>query len=265
MPPAWCGSALGHTFTLTSTDSAVQVHAARVFSGLAIVPASPAQHEFVLAPRGDAELALGFAAMAGTLNSAAIDAAAGSLLLHAGSVAQADGGTAVLCGPSGSGKSTLTAVLAGRGYAYITDETVCLDPSTMRITPYRKPLVVKTGSFGRLGHLAPEPGSLAAACSGEMWLVAPEDLGGTDLPDVPLDPRLIVLPTYSAGSQVSIKRLGEGEAAYALGANSSQGLHRVDRPLEALARLVRRAPVYRLIHGDVKQAADAVERLWAAS
>ena len=218
-------------------------------------------------PRTDTvDVASYLTAMAGSINFAAIDAAAGSLLLHAGAIAHPDGGTAVLCGPSGSGKSTLTAVLAGRGHAYVTDETVCLDPLTLRITPYRKPVAVKAGSFGPLQHLAPEPGSLAAACSGSgMWLVAPADLGGADLPDVPLDPRLIVLPTYVEGSAVTLERLDEGEAAFALGGNSSQGLHRVDQPLEALARLVRRAPAYRLIHGDVQQAADAVEQLWAAS
>lgn len=238
----------------------------RLFEGLNNSDAYGSPNCFVLPALNAPELPDYVSAMAGTINFAAIDAAAGSLLLHAGAVALPHGGTAVLCGPSGSGKSTLTAVLAARGHAYITDETVCLDPLTLRITPYRKPVAVKAGSFGVLRHLGPTPGSVAAACTSEqMWLVAPSALGGAELPDAPLDPRLIVLPTYVEGSAVTLTRLGEGEAAFALGGNSSQGLHRLDRPLEALARLVRRAPAYRLIHGDVQQAADAVEQLWAAS
>lgn len=234
-----------------------------LFVGLAGAGPSSSHFRFVL-PRGDdPELSAHVAGMVGTINFAAIDAAAGSLLLHAGAVARPDGGTAVLCGPSGSGKSTLTAVLAGRGHAYVTDETVCLDPMTLRITPYRKPIAVKAGSFEVLRHLAPAPGSVAEACSGEMWLVAPADLGGRDLPPAPLEPQLIVLPTYMEGAALTVERLGEGGAAFALGGNSSQGLHRLDRPLEALARLVRRAPVYRLVHGDVQRAADAVEGLWS--
>ena len=249
-----------------SPDPAVNDHLRGLFEGLQDNFASASPYCFALPELTAPELPAHITGMAGTINFAAIDAAAGSLLLHAGAVAHPDGGTAVLCGPSGSGKSTLTAVLAGRGHAYVTDETVCLDPLTLRITPYRKPVAVKAGSFGALRHLAPEPGSVGEACTADgMWLVAPADLGGADLPDAPLDPRLIVLPTYVEGSAVTVTRLGEGEAAFALGGNSSQGLHRVDQPLQSLARLVRRAPAYRLQFGEVQQAADAVEQLWAAS
>ena len=258
-------AALGYTFTVRSLDESVQTYVERLLEGLLVGAETRIDQQFVVPVGESSDVAVALLAVAGTLNFAAIDAAAGSLLLHAGAVSQPDGGTAMLCGPSGSGKSTLTAVLAGRGYAYGTDETVCLDPITMRITPYRKPVAVKPGSYGVLQHLAPTPGSVAAACtSDEMWLVAPSVLGGAPLPDAPLDPRLIVLPTYVEGSAVTLERLGEGEAAFALGGNSSQGLHRLDQPLEALARLVRRAPTYRLIHGDVYAAADAVEQLWEA-
>ena len=202
--------------------------------------------------------------MVGSINFAVLGSASDHLLLHAGGVAKPDGSVAVICGPSGSGKSTLTTVLAMRGHAYVTDETVCMDPRTLRITPYRKPVALKRGSFATLPQLAPPPGSVAEACSDDMWLVAPADLGGAELPDAPLDPQLIVLPTYVAGAAVTVERLGEGEAAFALGGNSSQGLDRLEQPLVALARLVRRAPAYRLVHGDVQHAADAVERLWVA-
>ena len=244
----------------------VHAHLAGLFGGLNDEAGSGSTYCFELPGLDNPALPASVNSMAWAINAAAIEAAAGSLLLHAGAAAAPDGGTVVLCGPSGSGKSTLTAILAGRGHAYVTDETVRLDPLTLRITPYRKPVSVKPGSFGVLRHLGPTPGSVAAACTTEeMWLVAPSALGGAPLPDVPLDPRLIVLPTYVKGSATMLERLGEGEAAFALGGNSSQGLHRIDRPLAALARLVRRAPAYRLIHGDVHQAADAVEQLWAGS
>ena len=223
-------------------------------------------NRFVLPAANSGALPSSVAAMAGTLNFAAIEAAAGALLLHAGGVAHPDGGSVVFCGPSGSGKSTLTTVMAGRGYAYVTDETVCLDPLTLRISPYRKPVAVKAGSFEVLQHLGPPPGSVAAACSSEhLWLVSPTELGGAELPEAPLVPRLIILPTFLAGASLALDRLDEGEAAFALGGNSSQGLHRVGQPLQALARLVRRAPTYRMVHGDVHAAADAVEWLWQSA
>ena len=263
--PEWSGDALGYPFTFRSDDPAVVCHVVRLFAGLRGAESTGPPTAFWMPTLGDPGLPGSLTGMAGTINFAAVRAAGRSLLLHAGAVAHADGGTAVLCGPSGSGKSTLTAVLAGRGAAYVTDETACLDPLTLRITPYRKPLGVKPGSFAVLQHLAPRPGSVAAACtSDEMWLVAPSTLSSAPLPDVPLDPRLIVLPTYRQGSAITVERLGEGEAAFLIGENSSQGLHHADRPLEALCRLVRRAPAYRLVHGDVYAAADAVEQLWEA-
>lgn len=243
-----------------SHDEAVREHAEGLFGDL--TGPGPTPHVFELPPRDHEDLKVSFAAMAGTINFASIAAAHGSLLLHSGAVARPDGGCAVLCGPSGSGKSTLTSVLTQRGHAYVTDETVCLDATTLRITPYRKPVSVKPGSHGALEHLAPEKGSIAEATNGDIWLVPPTDLGGAPLPDGPLDPRVLVFPTYEHGSQVRVERLGEGETAHLLGGNSS-ALAMVEQPLESLARLVRRAPAYRIVHGDVRRAADEVERLLA--
>ena len=53
------------------------------------------------------------------------------------------------------GKTTLTAALVGEGLAYITDETVCIDPVSLKIEPFSKPLTVKPGSQELLRHLEP--------------------------------------------------------------------------------------------------------------
>ena len=202
----------------------------------------------------------GFLAVVGSLNLRAVAAAEGELLLHAGAVSRAYGGAVALAGPSGSGKSTLTAVLAQRGAAYLTDETVCLAPEDLRITPFRKPLSLKRGSWSVLPDLAPRDDEVDVGSS--QWFVAPDALGAGPVLGMPLLPELVVLPTFVAGAPVQTERLGQAEAAYLLGGNSVRLAQVRGGGLAALARLARRAPAYRVVHGDVRAAADAVMALW---
>ena len=46
-------------------------------------------------------------------------------------------GTGIVAFPASmnSGKSTLVAALVRAGYAYVTDETVAVDPTTLAVTP----------------------------------------------------------------------------------------------------------------------------------
>ena len=188
----------------------------------------------------------------------AIKAAGGNLLLHAGAIARLDGASAVLCGASGSGKSTLTAGLVTAGWAYVTDETVCLDPVTLRITPFRRPLSIKAGSHQVLAHLRPDPTHVGG------WVVPPGALKGAPLPEHPLLPELLVFPTYRLGARLEVTALSVGEAAFLAGTDSSR-LADSREPLRSLARLARRARSYRVVHGDLDVAVRTVSDLLAAA
>lgn len=73
--------------------------------------------------------------------TAAIDAGRGSrLMLHAACLAAPGTGAAIaLAAASGTGKTTATRRL-GPHFAYLTDETAIVDPVTLAVTPYAKPL-----------------------------------------------------------------------------------------------------------------------------
>ena len=248
--------ALGFRFRVDTADTGLAGHVDRLLAGCrsSVTEAGP------LLPVDDSPGSL--ISLVGTVNMRAIGAAGGSLLLHAGAVCRADGRAAVLCGPSGSGKSTFTAVLAGRGLAYVTDETVCLAPESLRITPFRKPLSLKAGSHHVLPHLRPPADPHLVRGSGGQWLVPPPALGGPPLPAGPLLPDVLVFPTHTPGAAVQVDRVPAAEAAYTLGGNTSRLRDVRDRGLPALARLVRRAPAYRVVYEDVHAAADAVQDLW---
>lgn len=103
------------------------------------------------------------------LNDIAINDSPGHLVLHAGAV-ERDDSIVVVAGPSGRGKSTLTAALVQRGFAYLTDEVVAVDPETLGVLPYPKPFDLDRSSAGLLGI---DPGR----ADGAKGKVAIEQLG----------------------------------------------------------------------------------------
>lgn len=73
------------------------------------------------------------------LNLLAIGHTPDKLLFHGGAV-ERNGLVVTVLGPSGLGKSTLTAALVQRGWGYLSDELVTVDPSSLRVEPYPKAL-----------------------------------------------------------------------------------------------------------------------------
>jgi hypothetical protein len=72
------------------------------------------------------------------------------VLLHAGAVTGADGRAVVISGPSGSGKSTTTLGLALRGFGYVSDDVVALDPDGT-VRGGAKPVSLRRPSLAVLG------------------------------------------------------------------------------------------------------------------
>jgi len=257
--------ALGFRFRLTCPDPASATYMAHILSGLEAAPSEGAV-EFALraAPAG-AQAGPGpdeVGHVVGTVNLRAIGASAGSLLLHAGAVARQDGGVAVLCGPSGSGKSTLTATLSSR-HAYVTDETVCLTPESLRITPFRKPLVLKQGAHKALSWLRPAEGTVPSPLEGDRWYLPPSSLTTASLPRQPLFPDVAIFPTYLPGEAVKVEEVAPAHAAYLFGTNSVQRESIRGGVLRCVARMARRAACFSLQYDDSERAADIIETLWA--
>lgn len=74
----------------------------------------------------------------------------GFLRLHAGAV-ERDGFVVAITGASGRGKSTLTTALVQRGFAYVTDELVAVEPGTGAVVPYPKAIDLDASSRELLG------------------------------------------------------------------------------------------------------------------
>jgi hypothetical protein len=88
--------------------------------------------------------------LAWRLNQRVLDRPTASVLLHAGAVTCADGRAVVISGPSHAGKSTTTLGLALRGFGYLSDDVVALDPGG-RIRGSLKPGSLRRPSLVVLG------------------------------------------------------------------------------------------------------------------
>jgi len=105
------------------------------------------------------------------LNQLAIANTPDKLLFHGGAV-ERDGVVVAVLGVSGQGKSTLTAALVQRGWHYVTDELVIVDPTTYHVDPYTKALDLAEESLALLDDVEP----IASFAAGKLQ-VAPASLG----------------------------------------------------------------------------------------
>ena len=116
---------------------------------------------------------IAFAHLLFEANQQAIEQTAGVTRMHA-SAAALDDAAVVMPGAMGAGKSTLVAGLMTRGFAYLTDEVVALDPSSGAVVPYPKPLSLGTPPES-LGPVDWEPSLDAQAYLGASGVVLAAD------------------------------------------------------------------------------------------
>ncbi|AQP45550.1 hypothetical protein [Tessaracoccus flavus] len=158
------------------------------------------------------------------------------LMLHAGAVAhQTTGRALAFVAPGGTGKSTLTRLLA-REYGYLTDETVGLDPATLEIFPYPKPITW-------------------AAVKGEPKIEhAPDSFGLQAAPPRPWLGDLVVL-RRTPDREPSFTELGVLDAIERLVPESSS-VTSLPRPLHVLADVHRRAGCTLIEYGEADDILD---------
>jgi hypothetical protein len=192
------------------------------------------------------------------INRRAIAAATGRLVFHAGAV-EVSGRGVILPAVSGSGKSTLTAGLVAAGAGYGTDEAAVIEPSTLLIEPYRKPLSLSAASIDALDqwHIGPGPEIVDWPVSaGVKHHVAPERLGRSMTAPVPL--AAIVFPRYVDDGPTVIEPLGVEDALVALVPCTFAATWEVDDALAHVVAMVESTPAYRLEVGDLGEAVRLV-------
>jgi hypothetical protein len=183
-------------------------------------------------------------------------ASPGSLFLHSSAVEHA--GVAVLLpGTQDAGKTTLAAGLTQSGLRYLTDEVVVLDPTSLVVRPFAKPLSVDPGSWEVLADLRPDGDE---SFSSVQWQV-PAHAFGDHAVGPASRPALVVFPRYEMGAVTALAPVTPAEALMELARHCLNLLDHGARGLAALAEVVVLCPSYRLTMGDLGEACTLIRGL----
>lgn len=175
----------------------------------------------------------------------------GFVRLHAGAV-ERDGVVVAVTGASGRGKSTLTAALVQRGFAYVTDELVAVEPGTWAVVPYPKATDLDAVSRRLLGlPAAPGPARPDVSAPLAVASLGAVSTGGRLGLIVLLDDEPVSRPDESASPAIrSLLDL----VAVTFGDTFAD-----DEALEALADLVGAVPIIRVARGPLDDMGAQVE------
>lgn len=170
-----------------------------------------------------------------------------AVALHAGAVSDANGNAILIAGGSGVGKSSLTAWLIERGFQYLSDEVVALVNEQDKVVGFPRSLVLKPGAADKVlafqafqGARAVQAGSHFAA-NVAFEKVAPNSSGKC---------RLIIFPSYVAGSSLYIEALSPAEAGLRLIECNLNARNFPDGGFKAVAGLARRTVALKVQYGD---------------
>lgn len=165
----------------------------------------------------------------------------------------------VLPAPPGSGKSTLCAALALSGWRLLSDELALLDPETLSLVPFVRPVSLKNASIEVIGHRYREAiftAPVSDTIKGTVAHMRPPT-GSVSQPQKLAKPRWLVFPQYQSGSQLTMTTMPKAEALAELAGNSFNISLLGTKGFSALAGLVDSVECYRLQYASLDDAIAA--------
>lgn len=168
----------------------------------------------------------------------------GAALVH-------NGRAVVLAGRSRAGKSTLAAWLTRKGWGFLTDEAALVDPATLVVSPFWRPINVRRP--GPLESLLTNPPPEAAE------VLVPASTVGALAPAAPL--ARIAFPYFAVEKEAAVSPVSPAAALLEL-TEHFPGLIAGGRAgFRRLARLVESVPASRLEYHDLDDAERALRLL----
>lgn len=181
------------------------------------------------------------------------------VLIHAAAAAR-DGVAVLLPARPEAGKTTLVAGLLRSGFDYFTDEAAGIDPETLLLHPYPKPLSIDPGSWSVLPELNPAAHGGQQDFFEQQWQVSAETIPSCSVA-APTVPTVLVFPAYRAGAPTEIQAVSRSDALLELLRNTFSLRESALRDFSVLADLTREGTCYRLTSGSLQEACNAVSLL----
>lgn len=185
------------------------------------------------------------------------------LLLHASAVSR-NGRAVIMTGVSGAGKSTLSALLGERGWRFLGDEFVLLDPDTGMIAPFPRPVSLKNTAIAAMQHEVDDEARFGPVMhdtpKGTIRHLRPRT-EAVELMGRETRPTLLLFPRF--GYPRAVRRVDEAESFVRLTQASTNYVALGERGFDALTGFVRAMPACAIDYADGDEGAEMVERLWS--
>lgn len=268
--------ALGHAFRVLTSDHDVGAYLDHVYSGLAAsgVPSGSVTTYQVMTTgdepwpyslhvdgqrigSGSGSYILDY--LFWHVNRQTVERSGDLVLLHAAGV-ERNGVCIVLPAPMESGKTTLAAGLVRRGFRYYTDEAVAIEPATLTVRPFAKPLSVDPGSWKVLADLEPTDHEVIRSLRPNQWQIPVTSIAPDALAQ-PRQPRLVISPTYREASDTELRPTERAQMLLHLMDLTFDFRAHPARNLDVLRSVLLDCDCYHLTVGDLDAACTAISNL----
>ena len=260
-----CDRLYGGFRTQQTLPDAIQFHIRR----LRTKPWKPLQHvlcyddcETVAGPEARAVIP----ELEAAINQQVLQTHAEYFQLHAGVMAR-DNGAVVFTGKSGTGKTTLAAALLARDWKYVCDEFALINPDSLLVYPFPKPLSIKQSGLDLIRELELpicDRDWVSPKVDRRFTFVVPWEIRA-DCLAAPCAINVILFATRREHMPPRLTRLSDSEAAmtlYRLGLNT----HNLKRAgFDAAVSLARRTRCFEVNLGSLEHDCDMIESLMSES
>jgi len=184
------------------------------------------------------------------------------LLIHA-AVVERDGGAVALPGHPGAGKSTLTAALVARGWRFLSDEFLIIDPANGDLIPFPRPISLKERSIDIIRARAPEAVFSPMFEGTHKGLVSYMRVPDASVSRA-LEParlRWVVYPLYEAGAGLVLEPKSKARAFLEMADNAFNYQIRGELAFDDLRHAFEPVQCFDLRYDDLDAAIAALEAL----
>lgn len=183
------------------------------------------------------------------------------LILHASAV-ERGGRVLIMTGLSGSGKSTLSALLGRRGWRFMGDEFVLIEPSSGAAVPFPRLISLKNEAIAAMQSAAPEArfGPLMAATpKGDITHMVPPADAIARMDEAAM-PALLIFPRF--GYDAAIRDVAPGETFMRMTQASTNYVALGETGFRTMTRFVKSVPARAIDYRSGEEALMLVEQLW---
>ena len=169
----------------------------------------------------------------------------------------------ILPAPPGSGKSTLCAALTMSGWRLLSDELALLDPETLLLSPFVRPVSLKNASINLIGKRYPAAEftvPVRDTIKGEVAHMRPTVESVRQSTSL-AKPRWLIFPKYVKDVELELQPMQKSEAVAELAKNAFNFRGFGAKGFATLSALVESVDCYRLNYSSLDQAIEKFNRL----